>query len=432
MKTLAVALLMVVLAIAGLAAYVAIGLFNTNPVVVDNAPLTGADLLAVKSLLQQTSQRNQVPGTPRQLKLRGMELEQAVNYVLDRRATGNARITIDNDQMELAVSLLVPHLDFDSWLNIQVAVTTDSGQRPVLHHLKIGHFTMPDGLANRLLTAVETKVLVRIPDYARVQEAVDGIVIDKDHLIVNYRWQPALMSQLAARGRDLMLDSPHQQRLAAYAGELSRLTRNPAFPSKPSLTVLLAPMFAFAHQRGGDAVEENRAVLQLLALYVIDTDPARVLGQDAGIQASVRHELRLAGRHDFAEHFLISAAVEASSGNNLAALVGLLKEQQDFKAGGTGFSFNDLAFDRAGAKLGELASVNETTALALQQLLAPPDLQESLFTPPWQDLPEFMTEAEFATRFEAVGSPPYRAMTATIESRVTALPLVTQLQAQLP
>jgi len=116
----------------------------------------------------------------------------------------------------------------------------------------------------------------------------------------------------------------------------------------------------------------------------------------------------------------VSAAISALAGTALADAVGLYKEIEDSR-GGSGFSFNDMAADRAGTRFGELA-VAVAGATTLQARVAA-GLRESDILPATADLPEFMPEAEFKARFGGVDGPGYRTMMETIERRVAALPL---------
>ncbi|HWH77387.1 MAG TPA: hypothetical protein VNT76_08445, partial [Candidatus Binatus sp.] len=100
--------------------------------------------------------------------------------------------------------------------------------------------------------------------------------------------------------------------------------------------------------------------------------------------------------------------------------VGLYKEIADSR-GGSGFSFNDIAADRAGSRFGEYAA-NQTTAKVLAQKLSG-NINERDFMPATQDLPEFMPEAEFKRRFGGVDGANYKKMMAEIERRVATLPL---------
>ena len=127
----------------------------------------------------------------------------------------------------------------------------------------------------------------------------------------------------------------------------------------------------------------------------------------------------LRGRPDFPLHFLISAFVAAEGGGPLADAVGVYKELLDAQ-GGSGFSFNDIAADRAGTRLG-LRLVRQ--ARATQQRLAEPVTEDELM-PSVTDLPEHLTQAEFKRRFGGMGAPAYLAMMASIEARLDRLPLL--------
>jgi hypothetical protein len=129
--------------------------------------------------------------------------------------------------------------------------------------------------------------------------------------------------------------------------------------------------------------------------------------------------VQLRQRHDFAQHFLISALIAAEAGTPLADAVGLWKELADARSGGSGFSFNDLAADRAGTRFGELAVGD---AARLQQRLAA-GLSDADLLPQVSDLPEHLPEAEFVARFGGVGGAGYQRLLATIESRIDALPV---------
>jgi hypothetical protein len=104
----------------------------------------------------------------------------------------------------------------------------------------------------------------------------------------------------------------------------------------------------------------------------------------------------------------------------LADAVGLYKEVADSR-GGSGFSFNDLAADRAGSKFGEYAA-DRAKARALQEKLSA-GISERDIMPSAADLPESMQEKEFKRRFGGVDAPEYKKMIGEIDRRVAALPL---------
>ncbi len=129
--------------------------------------------------------------------------------------------------------------------------------------------------------------------------------------------------------------------------------------------------------------------------------------------------LTLRGRRDFAQHFVLSAGIAAAGGSRLADAVGLFKELDDSR-GGSGFSFTDLAADRAGVRFAEAAT---GPAAAHVQAVMSTRPQESSFMPDTRGLPERMPEAEFARRFGGVDSSRYREIADDIERRIDALEL---------
>ncbi|MGL6109607.1 MAG: hypothetical protein ACRC2B_05845, partial [Rubrivivax sp.] len=118
-------------------------------------------------------------------------------------------------------------------------------------------------------------------------------------------------------------------------------------------------------------------------------------------------------------HFLISAVIAAEAGTPLADAVGLWKELADARRGGSGFSFNDLAADRAGTRFGELV-VRDTERL--QARIAAGVIDTDLM-PQVSDLPEHLPEPEFVARFGGVGGAGYNRLLADIEARIDALPM---------
>jgi hypothetical protein len=123
----------------------------------------------------------------------------------------------------------------------------------------------------------------------------------------------------------------------------------------------------------------------------------------------------LHGRDDFPQHFVLSALIAAEGSSPLADAVGVYKETADARSG-SGFSFNDIAADRAGTRFGERA-VQEPARL--QAALAGP-LREFDLMPDVSDLPEFLPEAEFRQRFGGVGAPAYLRVLADIDARLVS------------
>jgi uncharacterized protein YfiM (DUF2279 family) len=180
-------------------------------------------------------------------------------------------------------------------------------------------------------------------------------------------------------------------------------------------------VFELARQRsaaGADAAQENRTAILALAFAPFPQELVKVLPAARRWRLPPSWHLALAGRQDFPLHFLISAALAAEAGGPFADAVGVFKEVLDAR-GVSGFSFNDLAADRAGTRLGLLA------------LRAPERLQATLaagvtdadLLPDVSDVPESLTAAQFTERYGAIGSPAYQRLLADIEKRLDGLAL---------
>ena len=187
----------------------------------------------------------------------------------------------------------------------------------------------------------------------------------------------------------------------------------------PAVYDLVQRRLAGSGRDVGSPAEENRAALVALALSAQPGALPNLLPASAAWAPMPPVALTLRGRVDFSLHFLISALIAAEGGGPLADAVGVYKEIADSR-GGSGFSFNDIAADRAGTRFGLLAQADPRR---LQQRLSA-GLVDGDLLPPVDDLPEFMTAAQFQARYGGVDAPAYRAMMADIEARLDRLALL--------
>jgi hypothetical protein len=182
-------------------------------------------------------------------------------------------------------------------------------------------------------------------------------------------------------------------------------------------------MFRFAGSRGGDAAEENRAALLVLAMHQMDMNPARLLqGAAAPNTPARRAHFTLYQRRDYAQHFLGSAVLAVSVEPGVADAIALLKEMDDAQEGGSGFSFTDLAADMAGIRFGAEAVADIASAPRVQALLGSNDTEE-FFMLDVRGLPEFLSEEEFRSSYGTADSPAYKALETYIERGIDATPL---------
>jgi hypothetical protein len=188
----------------------------------------------------------------------------------------------------------------------------------------------------------------------------------------------------------------------------------------------MGPLFQTVKDRSGfgDPVAENQAALLAMVIYFGDSRFERLTGQvrtgALKFHKPKTKSVRLAGRGDLLLHFIISAGLKIVSDSGISAAIGEFKELLD-SDGGTGFSFVDLAADKAGIRFAEAATNDKQGATHLQNLLAG-GTTEATFFPEINGLPEGLNDKAFKKSFGGVSGDKYKAMVQKIEKRIAEKP----------
>lgn len=383
--------------------------------------VTPADVARARDFLRRNDPRQPAPGSLRTLVASEREANLMLAQLAGRVAPGaSARLEFRGGSARLQASLPVPRSPVAAWLNID-ATLRETQDLPAIDSLRVGRLPVPAWAAAWLLPRLAGQAKKSIPEAALALDMVRRIRLLPTRLEVVYEWGNDGLQRLLGT----VMPPAEQARLTAYAQALSAaLQAHVSAGGGPGLPLvrLLPPLFTLASQRsavGGDAIAENRAALLTLALQALGR---RMSDLVPAIQAAPQPQhltMSLSGREDFAQHFLISAVLALEGGGPLADAIGVYKETVDLRQG-SGFSFNDIAADRAGTRLGLLARRDPH---ALQQRLARA-VPESDLMPDVADLPEFLSAREFVAAYGGVGAPPYRRMLAEIERRLDGLPLL--------
>lgn len=168
------------------------------------------------------------------------------------------------------------------------------------------------------------------------------------------------------------------------------------------------------------AEEENHAALWALTIAFGNHKFGHFIRIPKVLSRSfVRHEVQLAGRNDLSKHFLYSIVLQRLLDKGMGLKVGELKEIIDSNEGGSGYSFVDLAADKAGLKF---AGFVLDHPLKAQQKLSTVFAEEMMF-PSIEGLKEGYSEAEFKALYGSTEDPRYRLIEQDIEDRLAALPL---------
>lgn len=388
------------------------------PAIEPPAEFRRTDLAWVRSLFQKHDPRRQTPDVIQSIQLGEDELNRLLNYAVELRRINGIAAELTPGLATLTATLAVPPNPFGRYLNFTADVADVPGGIRI-QSLRLGSLPLPGVLADGVARLAH-RWLRRDETYASLADAFSQVNFDENQATLDYRWHPILLTQIERKSAELLIAPEDQARLLAYAEQLDILLKRYPHGRTVPLFEITAPLFGFAQTIDGDEAEENRAVLTALAAYLSGISLPKLLeGDSQSIRRAPRVLLSLHGRRDFAEHFVISAAITVNGGSRLANAIGLIKEEEDASKG-SGFSFTDLAANRAGVMLGENATGE--AAARMQQRLANARSDTAL-VPNFRDLPEFMPQAEFDRRFGPIGSPRYQKLIERIDARLAAHPL---------
>ena len=373
-----------------------------------------ADLAHVHELLRRHDPRQARAGALYAVRLTSADLAVLGDHAA-RTLGGHARFELGTQRLSVRASLPLSHfLPGPLWLNLESTLTARTIGLPHIEALRIGQLPVPAPLARWLAH--------RVLDWAEgpargepLHRMVHSVSIAPERLTVHYRWRSDAPGRVVGR----LLPAPQRERLRRYTERLAQVTARGDDPIE--LTTLLAPLATLAVQHSADeraAVDENRAWLQALALYVSGRSLADLLPDERAWPRPRIRPVLLSQRGDFPLHFIVSALLAAEAGGPLADALGLAKEMDDSRFG-SGFSFTDIAANRAGKRFGEFAVQSPRQ---LQAALAG-GITTAALLPELGDLSEFMPEAEFVRRFDGVGSAAYKRVLADIDARVGTLAL---------
>lgn len=326
------------------------------------------------------------------------DLNLAGNYLLNRYFQSAILVNLVNRKVRCEVSVKLLNNHFAKYFNVSFRLGSESDETlPQIAKFKVGKLLLPAKFANWAIHALirysflnEYFILATTP--------IQRVEINDKTLTIFYEANSQNQAT-NAQSREL------------YGQKIAEIVQLHDVKIRLSLADLLKPVFEMAYQRSSleTAIEENRSAIFALNDYV----------------NSLKEPEKppfLYKRIDLAQHFIGAATLTASMNSQVANAIGEVKELSDARAGGSGFSFIDLAADKAGSRFGELAVFSPESARRIQKLTAEiRDYRD--FMPDPRDLPEHMSETEFKKVFESTQSPSYLKLAALIDARIAKIPL---------
>ncbi len=381
----------------------------------ERSDLRYTDVQRVLDIARTHDPRRATPGQVTAVALTERDMDLLLNHAAHRALGARMRVQIERGTATLQLSSEWPYSPLARWVNVEVR-WRETGALPVVQSWRVGSLPLPATLATPLMRLALARSFPGA-DLSVLDDVAQRVRFFDDQMNVVY----VLNQDTAVRLLSSLTPAEDRERLRAYSDRLVSLAGTDPQLWTVTLPQLIGPMFELARQRsaqGQDAAKENRAAILALTAFATGRGLGTVVPAAKLWPQPRRLQVTLQGRDDFTQHFLVSAALAAEGTTPLANAVGLYKEVADSR-GGSGFSFNDMAANRAGTLFGELALRDPAR---LQALLAGGVREDSL-VPDLADLPEFLSAPEFARRYGGVGGVEYARMQADIERRLGALPL---------
>lgn len=384
---------------------------DDTPLMSKHHGLNREDIQLAKELL---SVRPNEMNTLKSVVLGEKELNIAVGYLLNHFIESKVLIQVHQDWLQAQIALTVPRTLWGRFLDVHFKLL-QSGQGVAIKSFKIGEISIPDSAANYLVPLIFHTQPLR-PYWRLFEDHINNIQFTAGGIRVVY------LGSLIKAVKQLAI---HQHRaypnLHFYQQQINQIVVKHDQTWRLSLTDLFQPLFEVAYQRSNEdtAIRENRAVIIAVASYIYKQELRRFL--PFGLVYGADYQVSAYQRMDIPQHFIASAFLAAVDASAFGEQLGLDKELGDAEQG-SGFSFIDLAADRAGARFGEMATVSPGQARRLQRFMA--SCQDyTLIIPDVRGLPEHMDSASFQNRFGSPGSRLYRNMISEIDERIAALPL---------
>lgn len=327
------------------------------------------------------------------------------------------RTQVGPQGVTLAASAQAPGLPEAGWVNLRAEVAA-SDQGLELRALRLGRMDLPPGLTLAALRLAAD--LATTDDLGTLLiSSVGGVETSGDRVAL--RLEPAAGGSLIDRVVSGVREAAglgSGADVQAHYEAMTQAALDGRLPARGSA----APWIAFAAKRAAAEPGARDAAILALAAHCGSRSAIETVvgGFDAPRADSPCEGTELAGRNDLRRHFTLSAGFQAAGGSAASFGLGEVKELVDASGGGSGFSFDDIAADRAGIRWAE--RVMQAPAGELEEI-ARRSAQAEAVMPSIRGLPSFMQRAEFRARYGEPDSPRYRAQIEEIDARIDALPL---------
>jgi hypothetical protein len=410
---------------------------ETGPIVNSADSLTAEEITRIEQLLIESAPSS--PGTPgrQSIDLNVDELNLFLNYglnLLDLSRAWATQLSLEEGLLQSEVSIEI----LSDWIPLYLNINSEFVQvenRLQLEKVTVGKLQIPDRLVGIGLARLRNNLTRATPVFEDINQLianVEKIDISSSQMQVQIYWDPELIGKISDDAQQLFITDDDRIRIIEYYESINAIaTTIPTDIRAISLNALLVPLFTEAQERsdnGNDPIDENRSLLQALAIYVSNEDLSQLVGETmaAEVPRAKFIEVRLQRRQDLAQHVSSIAAISALAGAELAKFLSTTKEAYDARYR-SGFSFSDLTANTVGVTLANYLTANSASAIEMQRRLSK-ILTESDYMPEVGNNRDGISETDFNAIYIDRNSTEYNQRLEEIQSLIDARPLFQGLQ----
>ena len=410
---------------------------ETGPIVNSADSLTAEEITRIEQLLIESAPSS--PGTPgrQSIDLNVDELNLFLDYglnLLDLSRAWATQLSLEEGLLQSEVSIEI----LSDWIPLYLNINSEFVQvenRLQLEKVTVGKLQIPDRLVGIGLARLKNNLTRATPVFEDINQLianVEKIDISSSQMQVQIYWDPELIGKISDDAQQLFITDDDRIRIIEYYESINAIaTTIPTDIRAISLNALLVPLFTEAQERsdnGNDPIDENRSLLQALAIYVSNEDLSQLVGETmaAEVPRAKFIEVRLQRRQDLAQHVTSIAAISALAGAELAKFLSTTKEAYDARYR-SGFSFSDLTANTVGVTLANYLTANSASAIEMQRRLSK-ILTESDYMPEVGNNRDGISETDFNAIYIDRNSTEYNQRLEEIQSLIDARPLFQGLQ----
>ena len=410
---------------------------ETGPIVNSADSLTAEEITRIEQLLIESAPSS--PGTPgrQSIDLNVDELNLFLDYglnLLDLSRAWATQLSLEEGLLQSEVSIEI----LSDWIPLYLNINSEFVQvenRLQLEKVTVGKLQIPDRLIGIGLAGLRNNLTRATPVFEDINQLianVEKIDISSSQMQVQIYWDPELIGKISDDAQQLFITDDDRIRIIEYYESINAIaTTIPTDIRAISLNALLVPLFTEAQGRsdnGNDPINENRSLLQALAIYVSNEDLSQLVGETmaAEVPRAKFIEVRLQRRQDLAQHVTSIAAISALAGAELAKFLSTTKEAYDARYR-SGFSFSDLTANTVGVTLANYLTANSASAIEMQRRLSK-ILTESDYMPEVGNNRDGISETDFNAIYIDRNSTEYNQRLEEIQSLIDARPLFQGLQ----